>query len=67
MFKEENLEVDMLALVHDEVQVQTKPENTKRVKEILSYSFGDFITKKLDLNIQMAGDAKEGLNWNETH
>ena len=37
MFKEENLEVDMLALVHDEVQVQTKPENTKRVKEILSY------------------------------
>ena len=67
MFKEENLEVDMLALVHDEVQVQTKPENTKRVKEILSYSFGNFITKKLDLNIQMAGDAKEGLNWNETH
>ena len=57
----------MLALVHYEVQVQTKPENTKRVKEILSYSFGDFITKKLDLNIQMAGDAKEGLNWNETH
>ena len=57
----------MLALVHDEVQVQTKPENVKRVKEILSYSFGDYITKTLNLNIQMSGDAKEGLNWNDTH
>jgi DNA polymerase I-like protein with 3'-5' exonuclease and polymerase domains len=67
MFKEVNLEVDMLALVHDEVQVQTQPQNVKRVKEILSYSFGDFITKELELNIQMAGDAKEGNNWYETH
>jgi len=67
MFKEENLNVDMLGLIHDEVQVQTVPENIKRVKEILSYSFGDFITKELDLNIQMAGDAKEGNNWYETH
>jgi DNA polymerase I-like protein with 3'-5' exonuclease and polymerase domains len=67
MFKEENLNVDMLGLIHDEVQVQTKPENIQRVKEILSYSFGDFITKELELNIQMAGDAKEGKNWYETH
>ena len=67
MFKEEKLNVDMLGLIHDEVQVQTKPENIKRVKEILSYSFGDFITKDLELNIQMAGDAKEGKNWYETH
>ena len=67
MFKEEKLNVDMLGLIHDEVQVQTKPENIKRVKEILSYSFGDFITKELELNIQMAGDAKEGNNWYETH
>jgi len=67
MFEKENLKVDMLALVHDEVQVQTKPENVKRVKEILSYSFGDYITKTLNLNIQMSGDAKEGLNWNDTH
>jgi DNA polymerase I-like protein with 3'-5' exonuclease and polymerase domains len=67
MFKEEKLNVDMLGLIHDEVQVQTKPENIKRVKEILSYSFGDFITKELELNIQMAGDAKEGKNWYETH
>ena len=67
MFKEENLNVDMLGLIHDEVQVQTKPANIKRVKEILSYSFGDFITKELELNIQMAGDAKEGNNWYETH
>ena len=49
-----------LGLIHDEVQVQTKPENVERVKEILSYSFGDYITKKLELNIQMDGDAKHG-------
>jgi len=67
MFKDENIEVDMLGLIHDEVQLQTKPENIKRVKEILSYSFGDFITKELNLNIQMAGDAKEGKTWYETH
>ena len=67
MFKEENLEVDMLALVHDEVQVQTQPQNVKRVKEILAFSFGEYITKTLNLNIEMSGDAKEGLNWNETH
>jgi len=66
-FKKENIEVDMLALVHDEVQIQTKPENVKRVKEILSYSFGDFITQKLNLNIQMSGDAKEGMSWYDTH
>jgi len=67
MFDEENLEVDILALVHDEIQLQTEPKNVKRVKEILEYSFGDFITKELKLNIQMSGDAKEGNNWNDTH
>ena len=67
MFKDENIEVDMLGLIHDEVQVQTKPENVERVKEILSYSFGDYITKKLELNIQMNGDAKHGKSWLETH
>jgi len=67
MFKDENIEVDMLGLIHDEVQVQTKKENVKRVKEILNYSFGDYITKKLELNIQMDSDAKEGRSWYETH
>ena len=67
MFKDENIEVDMLGLIHDEVQLQTKPENVKRVKEILEYSFGDYITKKLELNIQMNGDAKHGNSWLDTH
>ena len=67
MFKEEHLNVDILGLIHDEVQVQTDAKNVNRVKEILSYSFGEFITKELKLNIQMAGDAKEGSNWYATH
>ena len=67
MFEEENLDVDILAMIHDELQVQTKPENFKRVKEILEYSFGEYITKTLKLNIEMAGTAKEGKNWNDTH
>jgi DNA polymerase I-like protein with 3'-5' exonuclease and polymerase domains len=53
MFKEEKLDVDMLGLIHDEVQVQTKPQNIIRVKEILSYSFGDFITKELSLKLHL--------------
>ena len=67
MFKDENIEVDMLGLIHDEVQLQTEPKNVKRVKEILEYSFGDYITKKLELNIQMNGDAKHGNSWLDTH
>ena len=67
MFDEENIKVDMLGLIHDEVQVQTKPENVERVKAILEYSFGEYITKKLELNIQMGGDAKHGQTWNDCH
>ena len=67
MFKDENIEVDILGLIHDEVQLQTTPENVKRVKEILEFSFGDYITKKLELNIQMSGDAKHGNSWLDTH
>ena len=67
MFDKENIKVDMLGMIHDEVQVQTDPKNEKRVKEILEYSFGEYITKTLKLNIPMAGEAKSGRNWYETH
>ena len=67
MFDKEKLDVQILALVHDEVQVQTDRQSVDRVKEILEYCFGDYITKKLKLNIQMNGDAKAGFNWFETH
>ena len=67
MFDKENLDVQILAMVHDEVQIQCDPKDEKRVKEILEYSFGDYITKELKLNIQMNGDAKSGKNWFETH
>ena len=66
-FKKENLNVRILGLIHDEVQCQCSPKDVDRVKEILEYSFGDYITKTLNLNIQMAGDAKVGKNWFETH
>ena len=66
-FKKENLDVQMLALVHDEVQVQANKKDAKRVSEILEYSFGDYITKELKLNIQMNGQSKVGNNWYETH
>jgi DNA polymerase-1 len=67
MFKEENIAVDMLGLIHDEVQVQCNPEDVKRVSEILEFSFGKYITEELKLNIEMAGEAKPGNNWFETH
>ena len=67
MFKEEKLDVNMLGLIHDEVQCQCNPKDLKRVKEILEYSFGEYITTTLKLNIQMAGEAKSGLTWSDTH
>ena len=67
MFDKEKLNVDILALVHDEVQLQCDPKDVDRVKEILQYSFGEYITKELKLNIEMSGDAKSGKNWFETH
>jgi DNA polymerase I-like protein with 3'-5' exonuclease and polymerase domains len=66
-FEKENLEVDMLGLIHDEVQVQCNPKIADRVSEILKYSFGEFITKHLNLNIKMEGNPKIGRNWYETH
>jgi hypothetical protein len=67
MFKEEKLDVNMLGLIHDEVQCQCNPKDLKRVKEILEYSFGEYITTTLKLNIKMAGEAKSGLTWSDTH
>ena len=67
MFKLEKLDVRPLGLVHDEIQLQCNKKDIKRVSEILEYSFGDYITKTLKLNIQMAGEAKVGKSWFETH
>ena len=67
MFREEKLDVNMLGLIHDEVQCQCNPKDLDRVKEILEYSFGEYITTTLKLNIQMAGEAKSGLTWSDTH
>ena len=67
MFKQEKLDVNMLGLIHDEVQCQCNPKDLKRVKEILEYSFGEYITTTLKLNIKMAGEAKSGKNWFDTH
>lgn len=67
MFKEKNIFVQHLALVHDEQQLQCKKEDAEEVKKILEYCFGEYITKELKLNIPMAGDAKIGNNWAETH
>ena len=67
MFEKENIDVKCLGLVHDEVQIQANEKDAKRVARILEYSFGEYITKELKLNIKMAGEAKVGKSWYETH
>ena len=67
MFDKEGIEVNMLGLVHDEVQVQCKEVDSKKVARILEFSFGEHIENVLKLNIKMAGEAKIGNNWYETH
>ena len=67
MFEKENIDVKCLGLVHDEVQVQVDKKDSERVARILEFSFGPHITEALKLNIQMAGEAKVGKSWYETH
>ena len=67
MFEEQKIKVQCLGLVHDEVQVQCNKADAKKVSEILEFAFGAHITEVLKLNIQMAGEAKVGNSWAETH
>lgn len=66
-FDKRNMEVDILGMIHDEVQVQCNPEDADEVMKILKWSFSDYITEKLKLNIKMDGEPKKGINWYETH
>ena len=67
MFDKEKLDVKCLGLVHDEIQVQVDEKDSKRVASILEFAFGPHITEALKLNIQMAGEAKIGKSWYQTH
>jgi DNA polymerase-1 len=52
--------------VHDEWQIEVKPELAKDIGELLSLSF-EAAGRTLDFNCPLSGSYKIGRNWSETH
>lgn len=55
-----------VANVHDEVQIETPELYGTKVAKIGLNCF-KYVTKQLNLNCPLAGDAKVGLSWADTH
>lgn len=65
-FQKENLEAHFVANVHDEFQLEVKEEHVERVKEL---ALASIVRAGVTLGIRcpLAGEAKSGGNWYETH
>ena len=57
---------EFVANIHDEVQIQVKEEYATRVSEICLKSF-ELVTEFFKFRIPLAGEAKIGNSWKETH
>ena len=67
MVKAEGLDAKIIAMVHDEVNMDVAECDADRVAEILEYSFGPFVTEKYRLKVPMGGTSKIGDTWNDVH
>jgi DNA polymerase I-like protein with 3'-5' exonuclease and polymerase domains len=65
-FKREGLDVHPLLNVHDEVQLSILPEEKEHVGRITTQAITE-AGRYFGLRCPLAGDAKVGLSWNETH
>ena len=61
--KEENLKSKLLLQIHDELLVETEPEEIDAVKKILV----EEMSGAAELLIPLDVDVKQGKNWNEAH
>jgi DNA polymerase-1 len=65
-FKRLGLQVLPLLNVHDEVQLSTKPEESKNVGRIAAQSIAE-AGEYFGLRCPLAGDYDIGQSWAETH
>lgn len=56
----------LMAHVHDELQVECRPEHADRIGEILIEGMS-FAGKAMNLRIQIAGEYHAGRNWRDCH
>ena len=61
--KEEHLRSRLILQVHDELLVETAPEEAEQVKEILSHE----MRAAAELSVDLEVDMKAGKNWYEAH
>ena len=61
--KEENLKSKLLLQIHDELLVETEPEEIDAVKKILVEEMSGAVELLIPLDV----DVKQGKNWNEAH
>jgi len=62
----EDRDVGLLLFVHDEVQVEAKPEHAELVAKIAVESIRE-AGKELGLRVPLDGEAKVGSSWASTH
>ena len=67
MIREENLDAKLICWMHDELNLEVKDEDANRVKEILEYALGPYLTEHLNLNIAMSAEAVIGNSWWDVH
>jgi DNA polymerase I-like protein with 3'-5' exonuclease and polymerase domains len=56
----------MLAVVHDEIQGEARPEDTEQAKRVLEQQ-ATAAGEELGFRVPIAAKAKEGRSWAETH
>ena len=61
--KEEQLQSKLLLQIHDELLVETHPDEVEQVKQILE----EEMSRALELLVPLEVEVKEGNNWNEAH
>ena len=64
--KKMDLHCHQLAFIHDELQFESQPEHVDDLKSLLVLSAAE-AGEYYNMRIPVAAEAKDGLNWGETH
>ena len=64
--KKMDLHCHQLAFIHDELQFESKPEHVDDLKSLLVLSAAE-AGEYYNMRIPVAAEAKDGINWGETH
>lgn len=63
---ERGINYKQCAIVHDEFQVECEEDRAEELATLMERSF-EIAGRKLKMNVPLAGEAKIGLTWKDTH